>query len=66
MTKTLDRRDTFIVQSKPTPQHPTSIVTESITRTVRLPSGQRIHVVDRAAFDRAVRAATQDKNDGRR
>lgn len=61
MTKVLDRRDTFIVQSKPTPQQPTSAATPSITHTVRLPSGQRIHVVDRAAFDRAVKAATQDK-----
>ena len=61
MTKILDRRDTFIVQSKPAPEQSLSTATSSITRTVRLPSGQRIHVVDRVVFDRAVRAATQDK-----
>lgn len=61
MTKVLDRRDTFIVRSKPAPQQSTTVIQPSTTRTVTLPGGQRIHVADRAVFDRAVRAAMQDK-----
>jgi hypothetical protein len=51
MTKTLDRRDTFVVSSK-------TGVGDHVTRTVTLPGGRKVHVLDREIFDRAVKAAS--------
>lgn len=60
MDKIITTLDTFIVQSEADNQKQSRVASEP-TRTITLPNGERVHTLDRSVFDRAVRAAMQDK-----
>ena len=61
MDKVLAEHDTFIVQSKYTDAQTVKPILPTPTHTATLPGGQHIHILDRAMFDRAVKAAVQAK-----
>lgn len=63
MPKLAELGETFLVQEGASNQRPLSktIKSYSSTRTVMLPGGHRIHIVERAAFERAIRAAMRNQ-----
>jgi hypothetical protein len=63
MAKIAEPGETFLVHEGSSKKRPLSKIIESrsSTRTVMLPGGHRVHTVDRAAFERAVRAAMRNE-----
>jgi hypothetical protein len=53
-------RDTFIVQHGIDELHTDSSEWSTPTRIVKMPGGRRVHIMDRAMFDHAVKAAMRE------
>jgi hypothetical protein len=59
MKRILVQRDSFLVEPMPLGTESSAFPRDSSTHIFNLPDGQRVHILDRAVFNRAVRAAMQ-------
>lgn len=56
------RKDVYVVRSAHAPRGAADTMRFGVTENARLPGGKMIHSMDRATFDRAVKAAMKDIN----
>ena len=59
--KFADRRETYFVEPKSDPHISRGVSSASVTKSATMPTGHRVHTLDRGVFDRAVKAAAKDQ-----